>query len=356
MCDVYLLYKNNTILNYKFVFYKFALGTRLRKYLKIEMMKRMRTLIIVCIAMLFSAGNMFGQDMAEVVEIYNAGGKALGENNYPAAIESFEKALAMLEAMSEESLGEEGKNMITEAKGIVPQIHLRYGKDLVNSKDYDKALTEINKAAEAGEKYGAAEVVSEAKDLVPQVLLAQATALLQDKKGAEAVVGFKKVLELDPNNVDAHFRLGAAEVAAGNETGAIEAFEKAVELGDKNSIPQLANIYLKRAVAANSAKNMQEMFNNAVKADEYSPSGNSKKLAGQAAFQLKKYNDAIKYLEEYVAMSPDARDKNNMIYMIALSYEGRNDTGKACGYFKQLMNDPTYKEVATHKVTVQYKC
>ena len=319
------------------------------------MMKRMRMLFIVCLFILSPLGALFGQDLAAAVEVYNAGGMALEEGNYPAAIESFNKALSMLEALPADVRGEEGEKMITGSKEIIPQLHLRYGKGLTNAKDYDKAIAELNKAIETGEKYGVADVKTEATGLMPQVLLASATALLSDGKGAEAVAGFKKVIELDPDNAGAYYRMGAAEVGLNNEDGAIAAFEKAVELGDKNSITQLATIYLKKAVAANTAKNMQEMFNNAVKADEYVESANSKKIAGQAAYQLKKYDDAIKYLEAYLSISPTASDKNAMIYMIALSYEAKNNTAKACGYFKQIMNDPTYKESATYKVG-QYKC
>ena len=319
-------------------------------------MKKMRKLFIVCIAILFSAGTMFGQDMATAVETYNAGGKALGENNYPAAIESFEKALAMLEGMSAEEIGDDGKDMIDQAKGIIPQIHLRYAKELINAKEFDKALAEIDKTVASGDKYGATDVVADAKDLIPQVLLANGTTLLAASKGAEAIVELKKVIELDPDNVNAYYLMGAAEAGVNNEAGAIAAFEKAMELGDSRSVKQLATLYLKKAVEANKAKNTQEMFNSAVKADGYEESGNSKMLAGQAAYQLKKYDDAIKYLEAYVAMSPNAQNKPDMIYIIALCYEGKNDGGKACGYFKQLMNNAKYKEVATHKVTVQYKC
>ena len=319
-------------------------------------MKKMRKLFIVCIAILFSAGTMFSQDMATAVEIYNAGGKALGENNYPAAIESFEKALAMLEGMSAEEIGDDGKDMIDQAKGIIPQIHLRYAKELINAKEFDKALAEIDKTVASGEKYGATDIATDAKDLIPQVLLANGMALFGEKKNAEAVTAFKKVIEMDPDNVNAYYGMGAAEAGLSNIDGAIAAFEKALELGDSRTVKQLATMYVMKASEANKAKNMQEAFNNAIKADGYEESANSKLLAGQAAYQLKKYDDAIKYLEAYIAIAPNAQNKPDMIYIIALCYEGKNDGGKACGYFKQLMNNAKYKEVATHKVNVQYKC
>ena len=319
-------------------------------------MKRMRMLFIVCLFILSPVGALFGQDLAAAVEIYNAGGTALEGANYPAAIESFNKALTMLEAMSAEDRGEEGEKMISGSKDIIPQLHLRYGKDLSNARDFDKAIVELNKAIETGDKYGVAEVKTEATGLMPQVLLASASTLLNDGKGAEAIAGFKKVIELDPDNAAAYYRLGLAERSVENEAGAISALEKALELGDKNSINALATIYIQKAAAASRTRNGQEVFNNAVKADGYAESANSKKLAGQAAVQLKKYDDAIKYLEAYVAMAPTASDKNTMLYNIAISYEGKKDTAKACGYFKQIMNDPTYKEIATYKVNTEYKC
>ena len=319
------------------------------------MMKRMRMLFIVCLVILSPLGTLFAQDMATAVETYNAGGKAIGENNNTEAIELFNKALTMLETISAEERGEEGDKMIAEAKKIIPQLHLRCGKELVNDKEYDKAIEELNKTIEISEKYGAAEVKSEATELIPQILMVSATALLSERKMEEAVAGFKKLLEIEPDNATANYRLGAAESGLGNEAGAIAAFEKAIELGDKNSITQLANVYLKRASAANTAKKPQEMFDNAVKADGYAETANSKKLAGLAALQLKKYDDTIKYLEAYLSISPNANDKNAMLYQIATAYEGKNDNAKACGYFKQIINDPKYKEIATYKVG-QYKC
>ena len=336
-------------------FFYICLDYETRNYLKIEMMKRMRMLFIVCLFILSPVGALFGQDLAAAVEVYNAGGMALEVGDYPAAIESFSKALSMLEALPADARGEEGEKMITGSKEIIPQLHLRYGKGLTNAKEFDKAIAELNKAIETGEKYGVADVKAEATELMPQVMLAGATTLLNDGKGAEAVAGFKKVLELEPDNAAAYYRLGAAEASINNEDGAIVAFEKAIEMGDKNAISSIATIYLKKASAAYSAKKMQETFDNAVKADGYAESANSKKLGGISAYQLKKYDDAIKYLEAYIAMSPTASDKNTMIYMIALSYEAKNNTAKACGYFKQIINDPTYKETATYKVG-QYKC
>ncbi|MDZ4059345.1 MAG: tetratricopeptide repeat protein, partial [Bacteroidales bacterium] len=118
----------------------------------------------------------------------------------------------------------------------------------------------------------------------------------------------------------------------------------------------ISTIYLKRSVAATRDKKWADVFSNAKKANEYSESANGFKLIGLAGVQLKRYDEAIDALESYLAADPDAKDKSSTIYNLAVSYEAKNNNAKACGYYKQLLNDATYKQVAEFKVKTTLKC
>lgn len=221
----------------------------------------------------------------------------------------------------------------------------------------DEALVQLSLAAEGAKKYKVEGVEQEVQDLKPQLILANATNLLNDGKLAEAVSGFKKVIDIDKENKDAFLRLGLAQCRLEDEDAALISFEKASELGETANAPkQISVIYLKRSAAAVKSRNWNEVYTNAKKSNDYSVSSNGHKLIGLSAVQLKKYDEAIASLDSYLAMEPAAKDKNSIFYNLATAYEAKGDNAKACGYYKQLVNDPTYKQMAEYKVNTQLKC
>ncbi len=320
-------------------------------------MKRVKTLLAVCLLSLFSVTTTFGQDLETATGLYNSGAKALGESNYVVALDSFTKALKMLEALTPEDRGEDGAALVKEAKSIIPQIHLRFGKELASKGDIDNSMIQLKNAIESAKANSVAEVGEEANELIPQLIMVKATNDLNANKLPEAVSGFKKVIELQPTNSSAYLYTGLAEQKLNNESAAISAFEKAIELGDNENAPKrISVIYLNKSVTATKTKNWAEVFTNAKKANEYNESPNGHKLIGLAGVQLKKYDEAIEALEAYLAADPNAKDKNSTLYNLAVAFEAKNNIAKACGYYKQLLTDPTYKQIAEYKVKTQLKC
>lgn len=315
-------------------------------------MKQFRTFLAICVLSILSMGTVYGQDLTAATDAFNAGGAALNESNYPVAIESFNKALKMLEG-----LGEQGATMLAETKAIIPQIHLRYGKQFASANDIDNAVLQIKKAIETGTAYSATDVVKEATELLPQVLMADGNNLLNEGKYAEAIAEYNKVVAVDPANGMAYLRIGMSEARLDNEAGAIAAFEKAITLGQKDDASkQLSTLYLKKSVAALKVKNWAAVLESAEKSNTYLESGQAKKLVGLSAVQLKKFDKAIAALESYYAEDTNAKDKSSTLYNLATAYEGKGNNAKACGYYKQLLNDATYKAAAEYKVKTQLKC
>ena len=315
-------------------------------------MKQFRTFLAICVLSILSMGTVYGQDLTAATDAFNAGGAALNESNYPVAIESFNKALKMLEG-----LGEQGATMLAETKAIIPQIHLRYGKQFASANDIDNAVLQIKKAIETGTAYSATDIVKEATELLPQVLMADGNNLLNEGKYAEAIAEYNKVVAVDPANGMAYLRIGMSEARLDNEAGAVAAFEKAITLGQKDDASkQLSTLYLKKSVAALKVKNWAAVLESAEKSNTYLESGQAKKLVGLSAVQLKKFDKAIAALESYYAEDTNAKDKSSTLYNLATAYEGKGNNAKACGYYKQLLNDATYKAAAEYKVKTQLKC
>lgn len=286
--------------------------------------------LVVCVA-------ANAQDLTQAGELYNNAAAALQEGNDAAALEGFQKALAMAV-----TLGDEGAALATDCKAIIPKLLLSMGKEAANAKDMDKAIELLAQAQKLAGEYGQPEVAQDAKDLVPQIYIADGNALLNEKKFAEAAAEYQKALDLNGENGVAWLRLGMCKANTGDTEGAIAAFAKAGEFGQKaNADKQAGNIYLKAAVAAYKAKNNAATLENVLKANEYGVK-TANIYGGMAAFNLKKYDNCISLLEGDGSV--------NAKYYLARAYEAKGNNAKACEFYKQITSDKNFGAYATSKV------
>ena len=298
----------------------------------------------------FSAG--YAQDMESATNLYNTGAMALNEGNIAEALSNFEQALE--QAMV---IGPEAEELKANCQRTIPTLYLTLGKEAVNAKDLEGGIEKIKVAIAKAEEFGNTSVAEEGKALIPQIVLAEGNSKLSAGDFAGAIEDYKKVIEFDPENGMAYFRLGQAALRVNDEATAIEALNKAAAYGqEKNANKTLSTHYLKQAAAALKAKKYEEAMAAANKANEVMPSAQALSISGKAAIAAKKYDEAIASFESYVAMSPNARDINQTYYQLATAYEAKGDKQKPCGYYSQIMSDPTLGEFATHKVKNELKC
>lgn len=305
-------------------------------------MKRFGKFFIMALVSMFVLGNAYAQDLGEATEIYNNAATALNEDRAAEALEGFQKALSLAEAA-----GEEGAQLVSDCKGIIPKILLKLGKDAAAAKDMDGAVAKLNEAVAKATEYGNADIATEAKELIPMIYITEGNGLLNEKKFAEAIVEYEKALAADPENGMAYLRIGMCKANSGDAEGAIAAFTKASEFGQAaNANKQLGTLYAKKAQAAYKAKNNEATLENVLKAKEY---GFTKVnlYGGMAAFNLKKYDDAIALLEGDASM--------NAKYYLARAYEAKGNNAKACEYYKQITTDKNFGAYATSKVTALCK-
>ena len=311
----------------------------------------MKKIFATLIVVLCTLGIASAQDMEKATELYNNAAAAI-DNNKAEAITLFEQALEMAE-----KLGDEGAEIVTQCKGIIPKLYMSVGKELVNEKNLDEAVARFKKAIEVGEAYGDAEVAEEAKALIPQILMADANQALNAKDYAAAVAGYQKVIDADPTNGQAHLRKGQALSAQGQVDDAIKAFELASENGQEEAAAkQLSNIYVKKAVACQKAKDMKGALENAQKSTQYVDNANAQKIIGMSAMQLKQNKVAADAFEAYLAMNPNAITKDaGVVYNLGTALVALGENDKACGYFQKIAQDAKFGEGARYQIT-QLKC
>ena len=317
----------------------------------------MKKIFITLVVAMATFGFAKAQDIEAAVNMYNEAGTMLNEGNIAEALPKFLECLDMAK-----NLGEEASNVVSDCQDIIPKIYMKLAEEAAEASDFDTAIENCRKAVETSTEFNNNDdVYSKAEALIPQVFMAKGSAMINAKNFGEAVNAFKEVVALDSTNTKALMRLGQSYVGNGNVDEAIDVFASAATLGEgtnveKDAKKQISNCYLKKAVACQKAKDNRGCMENAQKSAEAMDSPNAEKLIGVSALNLKQFDVAINAFEAYLALTPNAPDKNQIIYQLATSYEGRKDRQKACGYYKQIISDPKFGAVAKYKVEEELKC
>lgn len=311
----------------------------------------MKKFLLSLAAAVLAAGTIAAQDMATATETYNNGAMALQTGDNATALAYFEQALALGEAC-----GDEGAELVGNCRDIIPQVTLAIAKDMIQANDLDNAVLQLQKAVESAGKYGKPEVADEANSLAPQVYMQKGNILLNAKDFAGAAAAYEQTVALDPDNGNAYLRLGTAYSMTGDVASAEKYLTEAMKHGQEaNAAKQLSNLYLRVSQSCIKAKKYEDGIAAALKSNEYDENANAMYLAGNAAMKLDRKADAISYYEKYVAISPNAKNVNDIYYTIAVVAQQAGDNAKACGYYQKILSHPTYG--ATAKAQIQaLKC
>ena len=302
----------------------------------------MKKIFLMLVAAAMTALTVSAQDIAQATENYNNGAMELQMGNKDAALNYFQTALTMAEA-----LGEEGAEVATNCKNAIPVLMVSIAKDLIKAENFDGAIEQLNKAIEVAESYGNADAAEDAKTLVPQVLMSKAGDMLNAKNFAGAAETYQQVVAADTTNGMAALRLGMALGALGKNAEAENAYLLAARHGqEKNAMKQLSSTYVKQAAAFLKVKKYQEAVDAALKSNEYQENATAMKVAGTAASQLKKNAEAIAFLEKYLELSPNAKDAAQMIYTIAATAQTMGNKEKAKQYYQKITTDPKFGPTA----------
>lgn len=310
----------------------------------------MKKIFLFFAAAVMTAGVMSAQDINQATESYNNGAMELQMGNNAAAIENFQTALTMGEA-----LGEEGAELVANCKKAICSAYLSMAKDLYNAKDFEGAVTAFQQTKEVAEGYGEAEIAAEAAELIGQTEMLQyntaGKAAMKAKDYATAIANFSKVLEMDPTNGGVAVQLGQAYMRAGQLDESIAALETAKANGEEeNASKLLSNIYLKKAQAANKAKKYQEVIDFATKSNEALENGNAYKLTASALQKLGKNDECIAAYEKYLEVTPNAKDAGGIICTIAVLYQQAGNKAKAKEYYEKIVNDPQFGATAQEQL------
>ncbi|MCI2081966.1 MAG: tetratricopeptide repeat protein [Bacteroidales bacterium] len=312
----------------------------------------MKKILLVVSVLFLAVGFTFAQDLESATNLYNEAATALNEGKDSLALATFQDAQTKAEA-----LGDEGAQIVANCKGIIPKIYLSMAKTAAKNNDNNTAISLLKTSSEMAKANADSVTFEEADDLIPQLMLQNANILLNKHQFSEAADLYRQVCEIQPGNGVAMLRYGMAENASGDIDGAIETLKKAQELGEEaNAKKQLSNIYLKKSAEALKTKDFSGALESAQQSVSYLDNATAEKIIGMTALATKKYDTAIAGFESYIAQSPDAKDLNQIYYQVGSAYEANGNTGKACAYYKKIVNDKRFGQAAQYKVKTTLKC
>lgn len=296
-------------------------------------------------------------DINKGIELQNQALEAYEAKQYDQAIQYGNEAYKIAA-----EAGEEGADVKANMEKLIPQAYLGKANNLVIEKQYENAIAAFNEAKTVADKYNAESVKENIAEAFPKVYMAMGKDSYDANDFDAAVTSLTKAVELDPNNSQVYLMLGAAYMKKGDMDGAEQSFAKCAETATtagneavaKNANTQLSNVYLMKASAASKAKKWSDMLTFADKSLAANESLNGYKLKAGAAAQLKRWDAVIEAYDKVVSMGKES-DKPTAYYNIAVAYQEKNNTTKACEFYKKLTNDKTYKAHAEQAITA-LKC
>ena len=311
----------------------------------------MKKIILAMAAFACSMSLMTAQDLATATATYNSGAEALTMGNKTSALEYFQKALTMAEA-----LGDEGADVVAYCKSAIPSVILSIGKEFYNNKDFSNAKAKFIEAAEVAKKYGNQEVTAEVESLLPtvgkRIALAKVNDAMKTKDIAGVLAGYEEAMAIDTTDANTALKYGQFLGNAGKFDDAVKYLELAARHGQEgNAKAVLSTTFLKKAAAQLKAGKYADAVTFAEKAISYKENAQAYLIAGQASQKANKNADAIANFEKYLEAAPTAKNAGAIAFTVGALYQQTGNKAKAVEFYKKVEADPQFGAQAKTLIT-----
>ena len=313
----------------------------------------MKRIIIALAALAMTAGIASAQDMAMATDTFNQAATILNDENgdKTEALKLFKEALSM-----GEQCGEEGEELVTNCKKVIPGIILSIAKGQINNAEYDTAVATLKEAAQVAGEYEVEGIAEEVEELIPDAFLRKGATLLKAKDFAGAAEALKNVISYKPEDGQTFLMLGQALMQTGDTDAAIAALNSASEFGKAAQAGKLlGNIYLKQGMTFLKAGDNAGAIEALEKVNAIAENANAYKLLASAYTKSGKTANALESYKNYLRLNPDAKDAAGVKLTIAATAQKSGDKATAIEYYKMLIGDAQYGATAKQQLDVLQK-
>jgi tetratricopeptide (TPR) repeat protein len=323
-------------------------------------MKRF-SFVLAAVVMIAYPTMLKGQPtLADAVEEYNKGVVSNNADSLEAAIEHFEKSIAICE-----ELGDEGEDRKIETEMLLPNLHYNVAMKLIREEKLEEAIAKLEKTTEVANRYNDQSTAEKALKVIPQLHYQIGNDKLGNDDMDGAMVEFDKAIELDSTYAKAYYN--RARIYRKNEN--TEEFQKnidktielALEQNDTRTLQAAKALgrdyFLIKANNARTAKNYDEAISLAETTVSYDEKSATAHYILASAYNMEKeYDKAIASAEEALKYEKDDPARQAKIYYeLGIAYAARSDNANACEAFKKSAIGP-FQEAAEYQIKQVLKC
>jgi tetratricopeptide (TPR) repeat protein len=323
-------------------------------------MKRFSLLIAAVIMTAFPLILKGQPTLSDAVEEYNKGVMANNADSLEAAIQHFEKSLAICE-----ELGEEGEERKIQTEVLLPALHYNLGMKLFHEEKLEEAIVQFKKTSAMAASYNDQTTAEKASKVVPQLHYQLGNNKFNNDDIDGALTEFNTAIELDSSYAKAYYNRARIYRKTDNMEEFQKNIEKAIELAlEQNDAKTLEaaktvgrDYFLVKANNARTAKKYDEAIGFAKTTLSYDEkSATAHYILASAYNAQSKWDNAIASANEALKYEKDDPAKEAKIYYeLGIAYAAKSDKGNACASYKKSAVGP-FQQAAEYQIRQVLKC
>ena len=305
-------------------------------------MKRLKTAGLLCAALFLFVMSGAAQTKDDVINAFNAGAQAAKANDFAKAVASFQQVIDM-----GTKVGAESDTLRKNAEKYIPGLQWKLAASIYQnaaSSNADK-IAAFQKAKDLADKYGDAATSAQVTGLMPKIYTGMAAAAYKANDLPGAIGYFDKVIELDPNNIQAYFNKAVIYKKQNNFDAMVQAYTKTIEMATKTndtltirkSKVNLASEYMSLATATylkGDTKGTLAPLQESLKYNDKDPQAYY--ILADTQNKLKEYDAALEAVTKGLQYENAANKELVARFYLqqGVAYAGKNEKEKAVESFK----------------------
>lgn len=301
----------------------------------------MRKVTLIAAIMIIGL-NLYGQDRAAVIKVYNDGVRQ-AQANVDSAIISFENVVSM-----SDKVGEITNDLKEKAIQVLPGMYLKSASAKYSAKKPSPEVVQAaKKSIASAEKYNNTSVKDNANKLLVQAYNRMATEYFTNNDFEKSLATFDSLLAINPDYAAAIYNKALIYRKQNNS----DALEQTIDLyltklpaGDQKAkqASQMALEYFRAAGSkANQADKLDEALALLNKAAKYGEDKDLNYYFADVYNKQKKFDQGAEYAQKGLDMETGAAEaKAKFYFQLGMSQAGQGKTADACASFKNAMFGP----------------
>ncbi len=297
-------------------------------------------ILLASMAAVFCVATMSAQTTLQDVQTqYNDAAAKIKAKDYAGAIVALDKTVELGLDVPE------ALDVVQQAQKYLPTCHFQVGLAAAQKGDFPAALESLNKANEMGELYGVSSAARNAKTMISRVYTMMAADSFNNKDYAKAAEIFAQGYAANKQDTDLALNLAMSYCEMGDMEKGMGVYKEVVALGDVHSRFQPAAATAKEKAGYYLAIKAQELVGAGNNADAYAlidqfidlDDGSAQMMRLQAATNAQEWDNVIAWGEATAAAQATEELKSTVYYLLGAAYDSKDNNAKAIETYQKVV-------------------